>query len=65
VADVCRQMGVSEATFFVWKKRYARLGTSEIRELRQLREENVKLKRLVADLLLDKYILTEVSRREG
>jgi len=58
-------MGVSEATFFVWKKRYARLGTSEIRELRQLREENVKLKRLVADLLLDKYILTEVSRREG
>lgn len=65
MADVCRQMGVSEATFFVWKKRYARLGTSEIRELRQLREENVKLKRLVADLLLDKYILTEVSRREG
>jgi putative transposase len=65
VADVCRQMGVSEATFYVWKKKYAHLGTSEIRELRQLREENAKLKRLVADLSLDKHILTEVIRKKA
>jgi putative transposase len=49
VADVCRQLGISEATFYVWKKRYANLGMTEIRELRQLRDENAKLKRLVAD----------------
>jgi putative transposase len=64
VADVCRQMGISEATFYVWKKKYANLGTSEIRELRQLREENAKLKRLVADLSLDKHILTEIVRKK-
>jgi len=60
VADVCRQMGISEATFYVWKKKYANLGSTEIRELRQLRDENAKLKRLVADLSLDKHILTEI-----
>jgi len=49
VADMCRQLGVSEATFYAWKKKYAHLGVSE---LRQLREENLKLKRLVADLSL-------------
>jgi putative transposase len=65
VADACRQMGVSEATFYVWKKKYAHLGTSEIRELRQLREENAKLKRLVADLSLDKHILTEAIRTKA
>lgn len=54
VADVCRQLGVSEASFYVWKKKYGKLGMSEIRELRQLREENSRLKRLVADLTLDK-----------
>lgn len=64
VADVCRRMGVSEATFYVWKKKYAHLGTTEIRELRQLREENAKVKRLVADLKLDKHILTEVIRKK-
>jgi putative transposase len=47
VADVCRQVGISEATFYIWKKKYASLGGVEIRELRQLREENAKLKRLV------------------
>jgi putative transposase len=51
VADVCRQMGISEAPFYVWKKTYANLSSTEIRELRQLCEENVKLKRRVADLL--------------
>ena len=59
VADVCRQMGISEATFYVWKKKYANLGGTEIRELRQLREENAKLKRLVADLSLDKHMLAK------
>ena len=64
VADVCRQLGISDATFYVWKKKYANLGMSEIRELRQLREENAKLKRLVADLSLDKHILTEIVRKK-
>jgi putative transposase len=64
VADVCRQLGVSEASFYVWKKRYGNLGLTEIRELRQLRDENVRLKRLVADLTLDKHILGEVVRKE-
>jgi putative transposase len=64
VADVCRQLGVSEATFYIWKKKYANLGTTELRELRQLREENAKLKRVVADLTLDKHILTEIVRKK-
>lgn len=63
VADVCRQMGVSEASLYVWKK-YGKLGLTEIRELRQLRDENVRLKRLVADLTLDKHILGEVIRKK-
>ncbi len=64
VADVCWQLGVSETTFYVWKKKYAGLGIAELRELRQLREENGKLKRLVADLTLDKHILSEVVRKK-
>lgn len=64
VADVCRQLGISEATFYVWKKRFGHMGVGEVRELRQLREENAKLKRLVADLTLDKHILTEIVRKE-
>jgi putative transposase len=64
VADVCRQMGVSEASFYVWKKKYGQLGLTEIRELRQLRDENTRLKRLVADLTLDKHILGEVIRKK-
>jgi putative transposase len=54
---------VSEATFYRWKKRYGSLGVSELRELRQLREENRKLKGLVADLSLDKIILQESLRK--
>ncbi len=50
VADVCRTLGFSEATFYLWKKKYVNLGATELRELRQLREENAKLKRVVADL---------------
>ena len=64
VGDVCRQLGVSEATFYVWKKKYGKLGVSELREVRQLRDENARLKRLVADLTLDKHILSEVIRKK-
>jgi putative transposase len=64
VADVCRTLGISEATFYVWKKKYANLGVTELRELRQLREENAKLKRVVADLTLDKHILSEIVRKK-
>ena len=64
VQDICRQLGVAEATFYVWKKKYAHLGVAELRELRQLREENVRLKRVVADLTLDKHILTDVVRKK-
>ena len=63
VGDVCRQMGISEATFCVWKKRYGNLGLLEVRELRQLRDENARLKRLVADLTLDRHILQDVVKK--
>jgi len=63
VSDVCRQLGVSEATFYVWKKKYGHLGVSELRRLRQLEEENARLKRVVADLTLDKHILMETIRK--
>ena len=64
VAEVCRKMGVSEATFFRWKKQFAGMGVAEIRRLKQLEEENTKLKRLVADLTLDKTMLQDVLRRK-
>ena len=60
VVEICRKLGVSEQTFYRWKKKYSGVGVSELRELRQLREENRKLKLLVADLSLDKHILQEV-----
>lgn len=65
VADVCRQIGIAEATFYLWKKKYGGLGVSEVRELRQMREENARLKRVVADLTLDKQILQEVIRKKA
>jgi putative transposase len=64
VTDVCRSLGISEATFYVWKKKYASLGASELRKLRQLEAENVRLKGLVADLTLDKHILQEVIAKK-
>jgi len=64
VAEVCRQLGVSEASFYLWKRKYGKLGLTEIRELRQLRNENARLKRLVAELTLDKHILGEVVRKK-
>ena len=65
VGDVCRQLGVSEATFYVWKKKYAGLGVGELRRLRQLEDENSRLKRLVADLTLDKHMLSEALRKNA
>jgi putative transposase len=62
VADICRKMGIAEATFFRWKKRYAGLGVGEVRRLRQLEDENRRLKQLVADLTLDKAMLQDVLR---
>ena len=64
VTDVCREMGVSAQAFYSWKRRYGGVGISELRELRQLRDENRKLKTLVADLTLDKHILQEVLSKK-
>jgi putative transposase len=63
VPEVCRQMGISEATFYNWKKKYGGLGLSELRELRQLKDENSKLKQMVADLSLDKLMLQDVLKK--
>ena len=59
VVDICRKLGITDTTFYRWKRRFAGLDVSEVRELKQLREENRKLKQLVADLSLDKTILRE------
>jgi putative transposase len=64
-SEICREMGVSQQAFYSWKRRYAGLGLNELRELRQLREENRKLKTLVADLTLDKHILQEVLSKKA
>ena len=63
VAEVCRKAGIAEATFYNWRKRYAGLMPSEVQRLRQLEEENGKLKRLVADLSLDKAEPRRLCRR--
>ena len=65
VGEICRELGVSPQAFYSWKRRYAGLGLNELRELRQLREENRKLKTLVADLTLDKHILQEVLSKKA
>ena len=57
VDEICRKMGVSEATYYNWKKKYGGLGISELRQLRQLQEENARLKQIVADLSLDKQMV--------
>jgi putative transposase len=64
VEEICRKLGVSEPTFYQWKKQFAGMGVVEIRRLKQLEEENAKLKRLVADLSLDKTMLQDVLRRK-
>ena len=64
VVEVCRQVGISEQTFYRWKKVYGGVLPSEARELKQLRDENAKLKRLVADLSLDKVMLQDVLQQK-
>ena len=64
VPEVCRKMGISEQTFYRWKKKYVGMGVSEVRRLRILEEENRKLKQLVADLSLDKQMLQDVLRKK-
>ena len=61
--EVCRKLGVSEQTFYRWKRQFAGMGVVELRRLRQVEEENRKLKQLVADLSLDKHILQEALRK--
>lgn len=61
VADIIRQVGISEQTFYRWKKQYTGLESNEVRELRQLKEENARLKKIVAELSLDKAILQDVA----
>lgn len=64
VEEVCRKMGISEATFYNWKKKFGGMGVTELRRLKQLEEENQRLKRLVADLSLDKEMLQEVIKKK-
>ena len=64
VAEIIRKMGISEVTFYRWKKKYAGMGVSELRRLKQLEDENRRLKRLVADLTLDKQMLQEVLSKK-
>jgi len=64
VGEVCRQLGVSEQSFYRWKRKYQGIGIAELRRLRQLEDENRKLKKIVADLSLDKHILQDVLSKK-
>ena len=64
VAEVCRKAGISQATYFNWTKKYAGLLPTEMRRLRELEEENGRLKRIVADLTLDREMLQDIVRRK-
>jgi len=64
VDEVCRKIGISEATFYNWKKKYGGVGITELRRLKQLEEECARLKQLVADLSLDKQMLQDVLKKK-
>jgi len=64
VADLIRQVGISEQTFYRWKKQYAGLQSDQVRELKQLQDENARLKKLVAELSLDKAILQDINSKK-
>jgi len=64
VADVIRQLGIAEQTFYRWKKLYGGLQSDQVRELKQLQEENARLKRVVAELTLDKALLQDVLQKK-
>ena len=62
--EVCRKLGVSENTFYRWKRKYAGMGVAELRRLKLLEDENKRLKQIVADLTLDKQMLQEVVTKK-
>jgi putative transposase len=64
VADIVRQVGISEQTFYRWKKQYAGMESDQVRELKQLQDENARLKKLVAELSLDKAMLQDVNSKK-
>ncbi len=64
IGDVCRKAGISQATFYAWRKKYAGLLPSEMRRLKALEDENARLKKLVAELSLDREMLQDVVRRK-
>ena len=64
VTEICRRMGISDATFYNWRKKFGGMGVSEIRRLKALEEENRQLKKLVADLSLDKHMLQDVLSKK-
>jgi putative transposase len=64
VPEVCRQLGISQATFYAWRKKYGGMGIADVRRLKQLEAENQRLKQMVADLSLDKEMLQEVIRKK-
>jgi putative transposase len=64
IAELCRQHGISEQSYYRWKKLYGAMEPSEVRELKLMREENAKLKRIVADLSLDKAMLQDVLQKK-
>lgn len=64
VAEICRKAGISPATYFNWKKKYAGLLPTEMKRLKQLEDENSRLKKIVADLTLDREMLQDVIRRK-
>ena len=64
VEEICRKMGISQATFYNWKKKYGGMDPSELRRLRQLEDENSKLKKMVAELSLDKQMLQDIIKKK-
>ncbi len=64
VAEICRKAGISQATYFNWKKKYAGLMPSEMKRLKQLEDENTRLKKIVADLTLDREMLQDIIKRK-
>jgi putative transposase len=64
IANICRKMGIAEGTFYRWTKDYSGLESDQLRELKQLKDENVRLKTLVADLSLDKAMLQDINSRK-
>ena len=63
VAEICRELGISQATFFKWRKKYGGMNVSDARRLRELEQENTRLKKMLANAMLDKEILEEIVKK--